>query len=589
MHLMGHDEENNHHIIYHQQPEEDLINLQAQNNFQEHENDINIDEQNDDVSIASTAGDLNDNENEPEPDQFIDQQAIDEEMDEKYGPRASGHDLRPRKPRDYGHLHTMLNEFALTQYSMNQGLKLFKERGVEAVLQELRQLHTRKVITPIMASELTYDQKCQALSYLMFLKEKRSGKIKGRGCADGRKQRSTLSKDDVSSPTVAIESVMLSCIIDSFENRYVATVDVPGAFMQVDTDDLVHMRIDGTMAKLLIRLDPEHYNQYVQEKNGKKVIYVIVTKALYGTLKAALLFWRKLSTVLTTWGFEINPYDTCVANKMINGKQCTILWHVDDLKISHVDDNVVTNIIEKLSTEFGKEAPLTVNRGAVHDYLGMSIDYSEVGKVKISMQQYIEAILNEMPDDMAGVSPSPAANHLFNVDPNCTKLSTDKQEFFHHVVAQLLFLCKRARPDIQTAVSFLCTRVQHPDMDDYKKLCRVIKYLRGTATLPLRLEADSLHHALWWVDASYAVHPDMKSHTGGILSLGKGAVYGTSTRQKINAKSSTEAELIGVAEVLPQAIWTRNFLSAQVLAYSFPCSPSPSLDLLLKFFVSMES
>jgi hypothetical protein len=168
-----------------------------------------------------------------------------------------------------------------------------------------------------------------------------------------------------------------------------------------------------------------------------------------------------------------------------------------------------------------------------------------------------------MPVDMAGVSPSPAANHLFNVDQKAQKLDTSKKEFFHHVVAQLLFLCKRARPDIQTAVSFLCTRVQFPDVDDYKKLARVIKYLRGTFTLPLRLEADSLQYAQWWVDASYAVHPDMKSHTGGILSLGKGAIYGTSTRQEINAKSSTEAELIRVAEVLPQALWTRYFLSAQ--------------------------
>jgi hypothetical protein len=69
--------------------------------------------------------------------------------------------------------------------------------------------------------------------------------------------------------------------------------------------------------------------------------------------------------------------------------------------------------------------------------------------------------------------------------------------------------------------------------------------------------------AKWWVDASYAVHPDMKSHTGGVFSLGKGGIFGTSTRQKINTKSSTEAELVGVAEVLPQILWTRYFLEAQ--------------------------
>jgi len=333
--------------------------------------------------------------------------------------------------------------------------------------------------------------------------------------------------------------------------------------MKADMDDVVHMRIEGSMADLLIRLDPDYYGQFVETKGNKKVLYLLLKKALYGTLKAALLFWKKLSSILVSWGFEINPYDTCVANKTIDGDQCTILWHVDDLKISHVNSTVVTNIIEMLSKEFGNEAPLTVTRGAIHDYLGMTLDFSERGIAKIDMKQYITNILDEMPIEMAGVCTTPAANHLFEVDPEAEKLNDQTKEFFHHVTAQLLFLCKRARPDIQTAIAFLCTRVQHPDCDDYKKLARVIKYLRSTTNIPLRLQADSLKIAKWWVDASYAVHPDMKSHTGGLFSLGKGGIYGTSTRQKINAKSSTEAELIGVAEVLPQILWTQYFLEAQ--------------------------
>jgi hypothetical protein len=71
-------------------------------------------------------------------------------------------------------------------------------------------------------------------------------------------------------------------------------------------------------------------------------------KALYGTLRASLLFWKLLTKRLTSWGFEVNPYDWCVANKVINEKQCTILWHVDDLKISHVDPAMVTDVIDRL-------------------------------------------------------------------------------------------------------------------------------------------------------------------------------------------------------------------------------------------------
>jgi len=162
-------------------------------------------------------------------------------------------------------------------------------------------------------------------------------------------------------------------------------------------------------------------------------------------------------------GFEVNPYDWCVANKTINGKQCTVLWHVDDIKISHVDKNVVTQVLDLLSGEFGKEAPLTITRGKRHQYLGMQIDYTKKKQVQITMYDYIHNMLNELPPDMDGGATTPAANHLFSVNQEAQKLNEKSAEMFHHNVAKLLYLCKRARPDIQTAVAFLTTRVKKPD------------------------------------------------------------------------------------------------------------------------------
>jgi Reverse transcriptase (RNA-dependent DNA polymerase) len=453
----------------------------------------------------------------------------------------------------------------MSQYNMKKGIKLFGQDGVDAVLSELSQLHDRNVLDPKNADTLSRGEKKAALEYLMFLKKKRCGRIKGRGCADGRKQRAYTSKEDASSPTVSIEALLLSCVIDAKEKRDVATVDIPGAFMQADMDELVHMRLEGTMAELLVQLDPKLYRKYVQTVNGKSVLYVELKKALYGTMRAALLFWKLLTSKLTAMGFKINPYDWCVANKTIDGNQCTVLWHVDDLKISHVDPNVVTSVIKQLEAEFGKEAPLTIMRGKVHDYLGMTLDYSLDDKVQIKMFDYIDNMVKDLPADMDGESATPAPNHLFevNAEENQVMLNKEQADMFHHNVAKLLFLCKRARPDIQTAVAFLCTRVKGPDTDDYKKLARVMKYLRGTATMPLVLEAENMNVMKWWVDASFAVHPDMKSHTGGVMSLGRGAVHGTSTRQKINTTSSTEAETVGIHEVLPQILWTRYFLEAQ--------------------------
>ena len=118
-------------------------------------------------------------------------------------------------------------------------------------------------------------------------------------------------------------------------------------------------------------------------------------------------------------------------------------------------------------------------------------------------------------------------------------------------------------PGIQTAITFLCTRVQAPTHHDYNELSRVMKYLRNTTALVLWLSADNLNIIKWWVDASYGVHHDMKSHTGGVMSMGTGAAYSTSTKQKLNTKSSTEAEPVGIDDVLPQAHWTKSFMEAQ--------------------------
>jgi hypothetical protein len=294
----------------------------------------------------------------------------------------------------------------------------------------------------------------------MFLTQKRCGCIKAQGCANGRKQQETTSKEDTSAPTIAIESVMLSATIDTMEEQDVATLDIPGAFMQADIDNVVHVKFEGKIAEMLVRMDPKLYRKYVKNKHGKSVLYVELLKALYGTLKAVLLFWRLLSSKLVLLGFKINPYDWCVINKTINGKQCTILWHVDDLKISHINPDVNTTIIDLINTVFGKEAPITVTRGPIHDYLGMMLDYSKKGKVKIKMIDYVKKMLADLPDEMNGEAPTPAGNHLFMVDNNQTKVDEQKAQFFHTYVAKALFLCKRARPDIQTVVAFLCTRVK---------------------------------------------------------------------------------------------------------------------------------
>jgi hypothetical protein len=363
-----------------------------------------------------------------------------------------------------------LEHVALTQYNVKPGLEIFGQAASDAVLKEMQQLHDRKTIRPRFSKDLTLQEKWDALAYLMFIKEKRCGTVKARGCADGRKQRLYKTKEETSSPTVRTQSLMLSCAIDAKERRKVMTADVPGAFMQVDVDEVVHVRLVGPLAVLLTKVDPTLYTKYMTTEHGKPVMYVQLQKALYSTLSAAMLFWKDLFGLLSKEGFEPNPYDSCVMNKLVNGNQCTVLWHVDDLKILHVDESINKGILEILNARYGKETPLTVTCGDIHEYLGMTIDYGREGKVVIRMDNYVENMLEEVPEDMSGEATTPAAAHLFKVDDTGEDLSQEGSELFRSITAKLLFLCKQAPSDIQMPIAFLCTQVMTPNVADYSKL-----------------------------------------------------------------------------------------------------------------------
>ena len=462
-----------------------------------------------------------------------------------------------------GKLHQTFS-FVTAQMSAKAGIKRFGKAGEDAIIKELEQLVYRKVMEGKKAKGLTREEKSRALKYLMFLKEKRCGKIKGRGCADGRPQRLYKTKEETSSPTVSTEALFLTSLIDAMERRCVITMDIPGAFMQADIDETVHVKLEGEVALLLCKLAPE-YRPFITYERGKPVIYAELNKALYGTVQAAYLFFKKLTKFLTEeLGFEVNPYDSCVVNKTINGKQCTIAWHVDDLKISHVSEEVCEMILKRLNDEYGNEQEVVAHRGKIHDYLGMVIDFSKDGEVTFSQKKYIQETLDECPEEMFGRHvQTPAADHLFHVDDDAEKLDESQKEFFHRLVAKLLYVCKRSRPDIQLPTMFLTTRVSNPDVDDWKKLSRIMNYLRDTNDLALRLSVDDIGILRWWIDASFAVHRDFKSHTGASLSLGKGCPINMSSKQKINTRSSTEAELVGINDAMTMILWVRLFLMAQ--------------------------
>jgi len=435
----------------------------------------------------------------------------------------------------------------------------------------LDQLVKRVCFMPVSVAEMTPNEKRKAMEALMFLTEKRiTGEVKGRMVYNGKPTRGWVNREDAASPTVALESIMLTVVIDAREDRDMMTADVPNAFIQAPMPELkegeerVIMKITGVLVDMLVKLQPEIYKDYVVLENGKKVVYVQVLRAIYGMLQAALLWYKKFREDLEKEGFKFNPYDPCVANRMVNKKQHTVRFHVDDLLSSHVDSRINDKFAEWLEKMYGKHGKVKVHRGKVHDYLGMNLDFSEKGKVKIDMKSYVKDMIEEYPVQLSetDVAKTPATVDLLEVgeEPPLDKV---KKESFHTIVAKGLFLSKRARPDIQPTIAVLCTRVKAPNGSDWKKLDRLLRYLNGTRDKKLILSAENLHVLKWYVDASYAVHPDFKSHTGGVLTLGQGAVISSSSKQKLNTDSSTNAELVGAHDMSVLILWTKLFLEEQ--------------------------
>ena len=160
---------------------------------------------------------------------------------------------------------------------------------------------------------------------------------------------------------------------------------------------------------------------------------------------------------------------------------------------------------------------------------------------------------------------TPAADDMF-AQGHGKKSSPERGEVFHRIIAKGLFACKRARPDMQPVVSVLCTRVKKPGRNDWNKSVKKMKWLNCTQHDKSTLSAEKgLHSIERHVDASFAVHPDCRSHAGASQAFegGKGAIQNVSAKQKSNTSGSATSEPVAVDQVLPLTLWTPLFLEAQ--------------------------
>ena len=186
---------------------------------------------------------------------------------------------------------------------------------------------------------------------------------------------------------------------------------------------------------------------------------------------------------MTEVGFNINPYDPCVANKMTDGQHLTICYHVDGRKLSHRRSKVNDQMIKWLRQEHESisedgSGKMTASKGKVHNYLGMTLGYTVGGQFQIMVINFLYKTLisfNKAEPKGGGTKTSAALENLFKVDEDCKNIPHNKTAQFHNLAEKNLYTAKRARPDTCTAVTFPTKRVQAPDLDDWAKIFHMMR------------------------------------------------------------------------------------------------------------------
>ena len=178
--------------------------------------------------------------------------------------------------------------YLMTQYNLKPGLRKFGERGTKAAVSELTQFYIMGTWAVMDPGQLTREDKAKALSSLLFLKEKRCGKIKGRACINGAPQRAYIPKEEEASPTVSTESMFITAAIVASKGRYVRCYDIPSVFVNTDVDKNVLMVLKGELAEMMVHIAPQIYRKHITvDGKGSPVLYVKLQKALYGLMRAS--------------------------------------------------------------------------------------------------------------------------------------------------------------------------------------------------------------------------------------------------------------------------------------------------------------
>lgn len=365
-------------------------------------------------------------------------------------------------------------------------------------------------------------------------------RYKARYVAQGFSQKYGEDYDEVFAPVVSITTFRVLLSLAAKRKMKVYHFDAKTAFLNGKLTETIYMK------------QPDGFH------NGDESKVCLLRRSIYGLKQAAKSWNDTLNNVLLEAGFQQSYNDPCLYSKKINGQYCYVIVYVDDLIVACYTKEQLEEIERELKQHFEMH-----NLGPIKHYLGIEVTKDNSGNFELCQSTYIKNIVADFGLQDAKPMKTPMEVSYGKTMSSCLSETLDNNTKYRRLIGRLLYLSVNTRPDVSASVSILAQKVSKPLTSDWDQLKRVVKYLKSTQHLKLKLSNVELGDLslFCYADATWADDCiDRKSNSGRITFFNGGTISWSCTKQNTVATSSCEAEFISISDASKEVKWLKQLL-----------------------------
>jgi hypothetical protein len=424
-----------------------------------------------------------------------------------------------------------------------------------AIMKELQSLINMQVFDIIQYSDIPFDQQKTIMPSYILVKDKIKAdgsfdKCKARCVVGGNFQNNSMYEEINSSVMNPITTNLL--LKQATENDWnIEVYDIPIAYLHVPiVDEKVDLfmvfqpNISTLLISMLINSIPNIHSFLYHGK-----LFVKLKKYLYGLKQSAKKFYDFICSWLISLGYTPSVTDTCLYIKHIGNNYSFIGTHVDDMLITG-NNQIDFDIIKQGITTHFSGTP-TIQTGDSLTHLGISIERDRDNKrTTLNESYYIKKLCDNF-DNNTNIEKMPYKTNILQTNKDSPLIPSNK---YLSLLMSIFFVARMTRWDILWVCTYLGSRSSNPTEFDYSQLIIVLRYLKFTINFKRSFSCNGLQLS-FFVDAAHGLHIDGKGHTGFEIRAGNDCIFCKSTKQRVNALSSTEAEILALADSLTFLDW----------------------------------